>query len=104
MTAARAPRPSRRVTVSVEDIRRFLASDAGIRLRRLLAAGAVISAPALFRLPLIRRYPLLRALEMVGGAALIVKLAEQLRDWDPAHPRPIVLEVEQAGTVTRPEP
>ena len=89
--------------MSAEEIRRFLASDAGIRLRRLLAAGAVVSAPLLFRLPLIRRYPLLRALEMVGGAALIVKLAEQLRDWDPAHPRPIVLEIDPSAPAPRPE-
>jgi hypothetical protein len=89
--------------VSVEEIRRFLASDAGVRLRRLLAAGAVVSAPLLFRVPLLRRYPLLRALEMAGGAALIVKLAEQLRDWDPDHPRPIVLEVEPPGPAPGPD-
>ena len=87
-------RPGESVTLSATQIRRFLASDEGRRLRRFLAAGLVISAPLLFRLPLLRRHPMLRFLEMLGGAALIVKLAESLRDWDPADPRPIVLEVD----------
>ena len=93
---SRRPRvpPVRRVTLSVEQVQRFLASEAGVRLRRILAAGAIVTAPLLFRLPVVRRHPTLRLLELVGGAALIMKLAEALRDWDPSRPRPIVLEVD----------
>jgi hypothetical protein len=41
----------------------------------------------------LKRYPLLRALELAGGAALVVKFAEALRDWEPAARRPIVIDV-----------
>ena len=93
MAMRRRSRP-RTLTLSVEQLQRFLASDAGKRLRNALAAGAVVSAPMLFRLPVVKRSPLLRVLELLGGAALIVKLAEALRDWDPGAPRPIVLDVD----------
>jgi hypothetical protein len=42
---------------------------------------------------LLKRYPLLRALEVAGGAALLVKFAEALRDWEPTARRPIVIDV-----------
>jgi hypothetical protein len=42
----------------------------------------MLSAPAVFRIPGVRRYPLIRALELVGGAALIIRFAEALRDWE----------------------
>ncbi len=84
--------PRRRVTISPEEVRRFLASDAGRVLRRATAAGLIIGLPMLLRIPLVRRHPLLRWLELLGGVALIVKLAEALRDWEPATP--IRLDVE----------
>jgi hypothetical protein len=46
----------------------------------------------LLRIPLLRRHPLLRWLELLGGVALIIKLAEALRDWEPSAP--IRLDVE----------
>jgi hypothetical protein len=82
--------------VPVEDVRKFLASDAGRRLRRALGAGIVLTAPLLFRIPGLKRHPLFRAVELVGGLALVVKLAEALRDWEPGESRPIVLEVPPA--------
>lgn len=77
----------------MSEVQRFLATNTGRRLRRLLATGLVLTAPLLFRTPGLRRYPLLRLLEAVGGAALIVKLAEALRDWDPGDPHPVVLDL-----------
>jgi hypothetical protein len=82
-----------RLEVAVQEIETFLDSPAGRRLRRVLAGAAIVGAPLLFRIPGLRRYPLLRALELLGGAALVVKFAEALRDWEPAHQRPIVIEV-----------
>jgi hypothetical protein len=79
--------------VSVQDIQEFLASQTGRKFRRVLAAGVIVGAPLIFRSPGLRRYPLFRALELVGGVALVIKLAEALRDWEPDDPRPIVLEV-----------
>ena len=68
-------------------------TPAGRRFRRLLAGAAIVGAPMLFRLPVLKRYPLLRALELAGGAALLVKFAEALRDWEPTARRGVVLDV-----------
>jgi hypothetical protein len=82
-----------RLEVAVQDVEDFMDSPAGRRLRRVLAGAAIVAAPLLFRLPVLKRYPLLRALELVGGAALVVRFAEALRDWEPASRRPIVIDV-----------
>ena len=82
-----------RVEVAVDDVAEFLDSPAGRRLRRLIAGAAIVGAPLLFRLPLLKRSPLLRALELAGGAALLVKFAEALRDWEPSARRRVVLDV-----------
>jgi hypothetical protein len=82
-----------RIEVAVQDVEDFLDSPTGRRFRRLLAGAAIVAAPLLFRLPVLKRYPLLRALELAGGAALVVKFAEALRDWEPAARRPIVIDV-----------
>ena len=82
-----------RVEVAVQEVEDFLDSPAGRRFRRLVAGAAIVGAPLLFRLPLLKRYPLLRALEVAGGAALLVKFAEALRDWEPSARRPVVIDV-----------
>jgi hypothetical protein len=82
-----------RVEVAVREVEDFLDSPAGRRLRRMLAGAAIVGAPLLFRLPLLKRSPLLRALELAGGAALLVKFAEALRDWEPTSRRAIVIDV-----------
>ena len=96
--SARRPveRPSlgSRIVVSVDEIQRFLATEQGRRLRRAVAAGVIVAAPLIFRIPGLRRYPLLRAIEVVGGVALVIKLAEALRDWEPSRPEPIVLDLD----------
>jgi len=71
-----------KVQIEAEEIMRFLSSPTGRRFRTVLAAGIILTAPAVFRIPGLRRYPLIRALELVGGAALIVRFAEALRDWE----------------------
>jgi hypothetical protein len=70
------------VQIEAEEVMRFLSSPAGRRFRRFLAAGIILTAPAVFRIPGLRRYPLIRALELIGGAALIIRFAEALRDWE----------------------
>jgi hypothetical protein len=85
-----------RIEVAVQEIEDFLDSPAGRRLRRVLAGAAIVGAPLLFRLPLLKRYPLLRLLEVAGGAALVVKFAEALRDWEPTANRPVVLDAPAA--------
>lgn len=71
-----------RVVLTAAQARTFLASPAGARFRRLLATGVIISVPLLFRIPVLRRHPLFRGLEALGGAALVIKAFEALRDWE----------------------
>jgi hypothetical protein len=81
------------IEIAVQDVEDFLDSPAGRRARRILAATAIVTAPLLFRIPGLKRYPLLRALELAGGAALLVRFAEALRDWEPSARRPVVIDV-----------
>jgi len=74
----------RRLERGLEDVRVYLASPDGQELRRRIAQVAVIAAPLLFRMRFFRASPIGRVLGLVGGAALLVKLAEALRDWEPA--------------------
>jgi hypothetical protein len=48
-----------------------------------VAQALIISAPFLFRLKFFTRTWPGRVLGLVGGAALVVKLAEAMRDWEP---------------------
>ena len=54
---------------------------------------ACSTAPAIFRIPGLRRYPLIRALEFLGGAALIVRFAEALRDWERTDEGPLTIDL-----------
>ena len=71
-----------RIVITAEQARAFLASPAGARARRWLAAGVIVSAPLLFKMPVMKRHPLFRWLEALGGAALVIKAMEALRDWE----------------------
>jgi hypothetical protein len=86
------------VVISAGQARDFLHTPAGRKFRRYLAGGIILTAPLLFRIPGLRRYPLIRALEVLGGVALIVKMAEALRDWERsgAHSPQIVIDVPPA--------
>jgi hypothetical protein len=70
------------VVVAAEQVGDFLASPAGRRFRHRLATGLIVTTPLLLRSRLLRRWPLLRTLEALGGAALVIKLAEAIRDWE----------------------
>ena len=68
---------------AVAEIRVYLASEEGRRLRQRVATGLVFAAPAIARLPWMRASRLGRFVGMAGGSALIVKLADVIRDWEP---------------------
>lgn len=70
---------------AAEAVRAYLASEQGRRLRRGVAAVLIVGAPLVSELPVIRRTPIARVLRVAGAAALVVKGAEWLRDWEPAQ-------------------
>jgi hypothetical protein len=71
-----------RIDTTVEELLAFLDSPSGRRLRRYLATGLIISVPLVMRMPWLRRTPAGRLIELGGGAALVVKFAEMIRDWE----------------------
>lgn len=73
----------RAAVAAAETAAEALASPAGRRARRRVAAVLVIATPVIFRIPLIRRNPWIRTVELLGGTVLVVKAAEWLRDWEP---------------------
>jgi hypothetical protein len=76
------------VSDGVTQTRVFLASPSGVRLRSLVAAGLVLTTPLILRHPFFRTPPG-RLVQVVGGAALIAKAADALRDWDPTPRRSV---------------
>jgi hypothetical protein len=96
----RIQRVGNTVVVTAAQVRDFLHTPAGRKFRRYLAGGLILTAPLLFRIPGLRRIPFIRLLEAIGGAALVVKLAEALRDWERGgeHADRIVIEVPPVET------
>jgi hypothetical protein len=72
-----------RISQALDEARAYLASPEGRELRRRVAQAMILAAPLAFRLPVFRRTPAGRLLGLLGGAAVVVKLAEILRDWEP---------------------
>jgi hypothetical protein len=65
-----------------DEARLWLATPQGRRLRLLAAQAIILTAPMVMRHPFFKT-PVGRLLQVGGGAALLVKLAELLRDWEP---------------------
>ena len=82
-----------RIEIEAREISRFLSTPAGKRMRGVLAGAIILTAPMVFRIPGLRRYPLIRALEFIGGAALIVRFAEALRDWERTERGPLTIDL-----------
>jgi hypothetical protein len=68
---------------AVGEAKRFAASEQGRRLRHNIATGLIVAAPAVVSLPVLRRTRLGKLIELAGGAALVVTVAERIRDWNP---------------------
>ena len=65
------------------DIQGYLASEEGRRMRSRVATGLIVAAPVIARLPFMKASKLGKLVGFAGGAALIVKAAEMIRDWEP---------------------
>ena len=87
-----------RIDTTAEELIAFFDSPGGRRLRRWLATGLILSVPFVMRIPWLRRSPLGKIVEVTGGAALLVKVAEMIRDWEHnPPPAPAVIDVPPAG-------
>jgi hypothetical protein len=69
--------------LAVSEAKRFAASEQGRRIRHNIATGLIVAAPAVVSLPVLRRTRLGKLIELAGGAALVVTVAEKIRDWNP---------------------
>jgi hypothetical protein len=70
------------VDEGVDGVRRWLATPQGRFLRSLAARLLIVSVPLIVRHPFFKT-PVGRLVELAGGAAILIKLAELLRDWEP---------------------
>jgi hypothetical protein len=86
------------VARGADDVRRYLASPEGQLLRKRTAQVLIVAAPLLLRSKFIRATWPGRVLGVVGGAALVVKLAEALRDWEPQLDRAFTEPSSPGGT------
>ena len=82
-----------RFEASVDELLDFLDSPTGRRLRRVVATGLIVSVPLALRIPGLRSSPIGRLIAATGGAALVVKLAEAIRDWEREQSDPPVIDV-----------
>ncbi len=82
-----------RLEASADEVMAFLDSPSGRRLRRVLATGLIVSVPLVMRIPGLRATPIGRLIGVTGGAALVVKAAEAIRDWERSLPEHQVIDV-----------
>jgi len=69
--------------LAVDEAKRFAASEQGRKIRHNVATSLIVAAPVVVSLPVLRRTRLGKLIELSGGAALIVTVAEKIRDWNP---------------------
>ena len=66
-----------------DQLRDWLATPQGKRFRQLFARAILVGSPLIFRMRFFRMTPFGRLIEFAGGAAVLIKLAEIIRDWEP---------------------
>lgn len=66
----------------VDELEEWLVTPQGRFLRSLAARLLLVSVPLIVRHPFFKT-PIGRLVELAGGAAILIKLAELLRDWEP---------------------
>lgn len=66
----------------IDDAQAWLATPTGRTVRALAARLLIAGAPLVLRHPFFRT-PVGRLVELAGGAALLIKVAETIRDWEP---------------------
>ncbi|MDH4112422.1 MAG: hypothetical protein OEV60_07015 [Actinomycetota bacterium] len=89
-----------RADIAAEELLEFLDSPAGRRLRRVLAGAVIVSVPLIMRIPGLKQSPLGRIVAITGGSAILIGMAEAIRDWERSETRtgasPSVIDVPPA--------
>jgi hypothetical protein len=75
-----------RAEITLDELLDFLDSPTGRRLRNALAMGVIVSVPLVMRIPGLKRSPIGRLIELGGGAAIMMAIAEAIRDWERGQP------------------
>ena len=97
---ARLQTIAERAEISFDELLDFLDSPSGRRIRNAFAAGLIVSVPMIMRIPGLRRSPIGRLVELTGGTAIVLALAEAIREWersDKAKRRARVIDVPPAS-------
>ncbi len=84
------------VVGGVDEAMAWLDSPRGRRYRALAARGLVLAAPMILKHPFFRT-PVGKVVALAGGAALVEKVADAIRDWEPSAIR----STRVAGTAAR---
>jgi len=71
-----------RADIAAEELFEFLESPSGRRMRNVLAGAVIVSVPLIMRVPGLKRSPLGRLVAMTGGSAILIGIAEAIRDWE----------------------
>jgi len=84
-----------RADLAADELLDFLDSPAGRRLRKVVAGAVIVSVPLIMRVPGLKRSPLGRLVAVTGGSAILIGIAEAIRDWERSEPsgtraRPVV--------------
>ncbi|HEU4354594.1 MAG TPA: hypothetical protein VFT27_03315 [Actinomycetota bacterium] len=72
----------------IDEAEAWLATPTGRRVRALAAQLLIVSAPVVLSHPFFKT-PIGRLVQVAGGAALLVKVAEAIRDWEPEPIGPV---------------
>jgi len=68
------------------ETQRLLQTPQARRARIVVATGLIAAAPVIAKHPYVRKTRVFRIVGVAGGAALLVKVAEVIRDWEPRTP------------------
>ncbi|HYG71093.1 MAG TPA: hypothetical protein VEC15_02250 [Actinomycetota bacterium] len=74
------------VVGGVDEAVAWLDSPRGRRYRALAARGLVLAAPMILKHPFFRT-PVGKVVALAGGASLVEKVADAIRDWEPSAVR-----------------
>jgi hypothetical protein len=92
-----AQEAQRAVADGVDATRAWLATPNGRRFRQVTARVLLVATPFVFRHRFFRSTWTGRLIELTGGTAVLIKLAEAIRDWDPELQPTSVVEVGEAA-------